>query len=52
MGLVSPGDAVAAGDVISAVGAGAESEADLPAHLHFELKRDGESVDIRELIGP
>lgn len=49
--LVSPGDAVAAGDVISAVGAGAESEADLPAHLHFELKRDGESVDIRDLIG-
>lgn len=49
--LVSPGDAVAAGDVISAVGPPVGCEADLASHLHFELTRDGESVDFAALIG-
>ena len=48
--LVSPGDAVSAGDVISAVGLPAGCEADMAAHLHLELTKDGESVDFTSLI--
>ena len=48
--LVNPGDAVAAGDVISAVGVGAGCESGLTPHLHFELSRDGESVDPRDIL--
>ena len=49
--LVAPGDAVVAGEVISAVGPSAICEADQSAHLHFELTHDGQSVDPRTLIG-
>ena len=48
--LVTPGDAVAAGDVISSVGASVPCEADLPAHLHFALSKDGEAVDFAALV--
>lgn len=47
--LVSPGDTVEAGQVISAVGQSA-LEADLSWHLHFELTRDGEPVDFAALV--
>ena len=39
--LVSVGDALTTGQIISAVGQSAACEADLPWHLHFELKQDG-----------
>lgn len=47
--LVSPGDKVSAGDIISAVGDGAACEAELSYHLHFELTRDGAPVDFAAL---
>ena len=48
--LVEPGDAVKAGEVISAVGQTASCEADLPWHLHFELTEGGESVDFEKIM--
>ena len=48
--LVSPGDRVAAGEVISAVGQPVGCEADMAAHLHFEVTADGNSVDFRTLV--
>ena len=50
LNMVSVGDEVAAGDVISAVGDSASCEADLPWHLHFELTRDGEPVDFEKIM--
>ena len=47
--LVSPGDKVSAGDIISAVGDSAACEAELSYHLHFELTRDGAPVDFAAL---
>jgi len=47
LNLVSEGDAVSAGDVISAVGASIPCEEALPAHIHFSLTHDGEATDIR-----
>lgn len=51
LNLVQVGQAVAAGEVISAVAPSVPCEADLPAHLHFELTRDGEPADLIGLIG-
>ena len=50
LNLVSPGDSVCGGDVISAVGDSAACEAGLSWHLHFELARDGAPVDFADLI--
>ena len=50
LNMVSVGDRVAAGDVISAVGDSASCEADLPWHVHFELTRDGEPVDFEKIM--
>jgi murein DD-endopeptidase MepM/ murein hydrolase activator NlpD len=42
---VTAGQTVAAGETIAAVGDTAVSELALPAHLHFEILRDGVPVD-------
>ena len=42
---VEAGDQVSAGDVIGAIGTTALAESAQPPHLHFEMTRDGESVD-------
>ncbi len=47
--LVQIGQSVAAGDVISAVGPSVPCEAELGAHLHFELTRDGMPADFEQL---
>ena len=48
--LVSPGDAVEAGQVISAVGSSAACEAELPWHLHFCLEKDGVPVNFEKIV--
>lgn len=48
--LVDVGATVSAGDVISAVGPSLPCEADLPAHIHFELTRDGAPVDFEAMM--
>lgn len=48
--LVSPGDAVARGDVISAVGEPTGCESEMASHLHFGLSLDGQSVDFAALV--
>ena len=48
--LVSPGDAVTRGDVISAVGEPVGCEADMASHLHFALSLAGQSVDFTALM--
>ena len=48
--LVSVGDAVTTGQIISAVGDSAACEAEKAWHIHFELKQDGEPVDFRTLV--
>lgn len=48
--LVEVGASVAAGEVISAVGLPTGCESSQPAHLHFELTQNGQSVDFAELI--
>lgn len=45
--LVEPGDAVTAGDVIALVGSTGSSTG---AHLHYELRFDGESVEPLEYL--
>ena len=45
LNLVEVGQAVKAGDVISAVAPSVPCEADLPAHIHFELTKDGEAAE-------
>ena len=50
LNLVEIGDDVHAGDVISAVAPSVPCEAELPAHIHFELTHDGREVDFEELI--
>lgn len=50
LNLVSPGDRVTAGDVISAVGRSLPCEAELPAHIHFELTKDGKPMDPAALM--
>ena len=49
--LVSVGDAVRAGQTISAVGRSAGAESELPWHLHFALEKDGKSVDFEKIMG-
>ena len=44
LNLVEVGQKVSAGDVISAVSPSMPCEADLPAHIHFELTKYGEPV--------
>ena len=41
---------ITVGDVISAVAPSVPCEAELPAHIHFELTHDGREVDFEELI--
>lgn len=48
--LVEVGASVKAGDVISAVGTSLPCEADLPAHIHFELTRNGAPVDFEKMM--
>ena len=48
--LVAPGERVSAGQIISGVGNTATNEADLGWHLHFELSRDGRSMDFGALM--
>jgi len=47
---VHPGDAVAAGQIIGAVGSTAAAEADQPPHLHFSVTRHGDAVDPEEFL--
>jgi len=49
--LVSPGDKVAAGDVIGTVGTTAKLELSEGPHLHFSVTRSGEPVDPSTLTG-
>lgn len=42
---LAAGDPVAAGQVIGFVGNGVVDEADLPAHLHLRVTRDGTAID-------
>jgi murein DD-endopeptidase MepM/ murein hydrolase activator NlpD len=42
---VKVGDQVTTGTVIGAVGDTAIAESSMPAHLHFEMKQDGVSID-------
>ena len=48
--LVSIGDSVTAGQVISAVGDTAACEATLPTHLHFEIKKLGIFVNFVDFM--
>ena len=48
--LVSIGESVAAGQIISAVGDTAACEASMPSHLHFELDKSGISVNFKDLM--
>lgn len=50
LNLVNIGDAVSAGDVISAVGQSAACEAELSWHLHFAMEKDGEPVDFAAML--
>ncbi len=50
LNLVEIGGKVRAGDVLSAVAPSVPCEADLPAHLHFELTKDGEPADFAALL--
>ena len=45
--LVQPGDSVTAGQVVALVGSTGHSTA---PHLHFEIRRDGRSLDPRSLV--
>lgn len=47
---VHPGDAVAAGQIIGAVGTSAAAEADLSPHLHFSVTQNGDVVDPEEFL--
>lgn len=47
--LVEVGQAVKAGETISAVGDSAACEASLPWHLHFGLEKSGNSVNFEEI---
>lgn len=42
---VEPGDVLDTGDVLGTVGESAIAEVSRPAHLHFEMREDGQSVD-------
>lgn len=48
--LVEIGQTVSAGDVISAVAPSVPCEADLPAHIHFEVTKDGEAAGFEGLV--
>ncbi|MBQ7718027.1 MAG: M23 family metallopeptidase [Clostridia bacterium] len=48
---VSVGDTVERGDTIATVGDSASVESAEGSHLHFEVKRDGQTVNPVELIG-
>ena len=48
--LVKIGDAVTAGQTISAVGGTAACEAEMPWHLHFSLEKDGEAVNFDKIV--
>ena len=51
LNLVKPGEEVAAGQIISAVGSTAACESEMPWHLHFELKKNDNSVDFEKIVG-
>lgn len=48
--LVTPGDEVSAGQVISSVGNSSACESEMAWHLHFEVTQEGEPVDFRILV--
>ena len=50
LNMVAPGDDVAAGQIIGAVGNTAACESEMPWHLHFALMRDGAPVDCQKLL--
>ena len=50
LNLVQPGQRVAAGDIISAVGKSAACESSMPWHLHFSVEKDGLPIDPRSLM--
>lgn len=50
LALVNVGDAVSAGQTISAVGHTALCEAEMSGHLHFALSKDGETVDFEKIV--
>ena len=50
LNLVEIGAEVRMGEVISAVAPSVPCEADLPAHIHFELTKDGADVDFVRLM--
>ena len=50
LNLVQIGDAVAAGQIIAAVGSTADCESEMPWHLHFELTKDGMPLDASKLM--
>ena len=50
LNMVAPGDEVAAGQIIGAVGNTAACESEMPWHLHFALMRDGAPVDCQKLL--
>lgn len=50
LNMVKPGEEVAAGQIIGAVGNTAGCESEMPWHLHFSLTRDGAPVDGQKLF--
>lgn len=48
---VTVGQEVAAGDVIGQVGSTASAEAEMGAHLHFSVSKDGKVIDPSEYVG-
>ena len=50
LNLVSVGDSVAKGDVISAAAPSLPCESDLPAHIHFMMTKDGVEVDPMDVL--
>ena len=50
LNLVTVGQAISAGEIVSAVGRSAACESEEAAHLHFELKKDGVPVDFEALL--
>ena len=49
---VLEGDEVSAGQIIGSVGRTAEAEISQPPHLHFSVRKDGETVDPEAFLNP
>ena len=50
LNMVAEGDTVSMGQVIGSVGQSAACEAERGWHVHFEMTKDGDSVDFRKLV--